>query len=224
MGAVFLSYRREDSHFATDRIYEHLTKTIDRKSIFKDVDNIPAGVNFKTHIKGAVMDSKVMLAVIGPDWLDISNGNGRRLDDPDDFVRIEIETALANNVPVIPVFVSGAHMPAKTALPASLRPLVEMAGVNVRADPDFTNDVKRLATAVKLISGAGESSSKGLIVAAAGFVAVLAVGAWLVINRGTESGRLIGKVPASAPSNCRDIPFTDASKNPPVIGSRRICD
>ena len=92
MSAIFISYRREDSQFATDRIYEHLTRHFDRKAVFKDVDNIPYGVNFRTHIAEAVAGSKVLLVVIGPDWLETrTKAGGRRLDDPDDFVRIEIE-------------------------------------------------------------------------------------------------------------------------------------
>jgi len=224
MGAIFLSYRREDSQFATDRIYEHLARKFDRKSIFKDVDNIPAGVNFKTHIKAAVRASQVMLAIIGPDWLSVNNGAGRRLDDPDDFVRLEIETALENNVPVIPVFVAGASMPAKNSLPVSLRPLVDMAGMNVRADPDFINDVKRLGVSVSVLTQGGEvSGPRWIKVAGAGAAVMVGAGTLLWWNAVWPFGGRVQAALDPATANCRDVPFID-SRNPNVATVRRICD
>jgi hypothetical protein len=87
--------------------------------------------------------------VIGPHWLDISSGFGRRrLDDPGDFVRVEIETALKFGVPVIPVLVEGAKLPPARRLPPALRPLLEQNAVELRPDPDFSRDLERITAAV----------------------------------------------------------------------------
>jgi hypothetical protein len=105
---IFMSYRRDDSADVAGRIYDRLADKFGRDNVFKDVDSIPLGVNFKTHIEAVVQQCVVELVVIGQDWLDIMDAEGnRRLDDPRDFVRLEIESALARNIPIIPLLVMG---------------------------------------------------------------------------------------------------------------------
>src|SRR5262245_3456964 len=101
---VFISYRRGDSADVVGRIDDHLVKVFGRESVFKDVDSISLGTDFRKVISQRVSECDVLLAVIGPMWLAARGpSGGRRLDDEADYVRIEIETALRRDIPVIPL-------------------------------------------------------------------------------------------------------------------------
>ena len=113
--------------------------------LFKDVDSIPLGMDFRTVISEAVGQCKVLLAVIGKDWLTMTGDDGRRrIDDPNDYVHIEIVTALTRRIPVIPVLVENTTMPQPADLPDPLRDLAFRNGTPVRSDPDFHHDIDRL--------------------------------------------------------------------------------
>jgi formylglycine-generating enzyme required for sulfatase activity len=145
MSKVLISYRREDSADATGRIYDRLVQQYGRTAVFKDVDSIPLGINFRKHLDEQVAKCDVFLAVIGPDWMGSKAGEGTsRLDDPRDFVRIEIESALKWQIPVIPVLVRGASIPDPDRLPSSLQELSDRNGIVVHHDPDFHRDMDRL--------------------------------------------------------------------------------
>ena len=142
---IFLSYRRNDSADVIGRIYDRLTQTYGDPAIFKDVDSIPLGIDFRTHLDKKVSACRVFIAVIGPQWVSITDAEGnRRLVQPHDFVRIEVESALAREIPVIPLLVSGAVMPTAAQLPPSLQALAYRNGALVRPDPDFHNDMDRV--------------------------------------------------------------------------------
>jgi len=142
---IFISYRRADSADVVGRMYDRLSDRFGADHVFKDVDSIRLGANFKQTIDERIDACRVLIAVIGPDWLDARDETGqRRLDDPRDFVRSEIEAALAAEIPVIPVLVRGAVMPAEADLPESIRELALRHGMPLRADPDFRNDIERL--------------------------------------------------------------------------------
>jgi hypothetical protein len=146
---VFLSYRREDSSDVTGRIYDRLVGHFGTDNVFKDVDSIPLGVDFRTHISGAVELCDVVLTIIGPRWLSAQDSAGaRRLDDPCDFVRLEVGAALEREIPVIPVIVGGATMPTPEELPEAIREIAFRNGTSVRPDPDFHRDMDRLIAAV----------------------------------------------------------------------------
>lgn len=151
MPAVFISYRRADSASAAGRMDDQLVARFGRAHVFKDVDSIPPGVNFEHFIEDAIGRSSVVLVLIGPRWLNATAGalRRRRLDDPGDFVRIEIETALRLGVPIIPVPVENASMPPAARLPVSLRPLASLNALSVRPDPDFHRDMERVGIAVE---------------------------------------------------------------------------
>jgi hypothetical protein len=148
-GKCFISYRRHDSADAAGRIYDRLVARYGHDRIFKDVDNIPLGSDFRKVIGEAVSGCVVLLAIIGREWLTVGNEHGqRRIDDPTDFVRIEIEIALQRNIPVIPLLVRDASMPHASALPECLREMVYRNGIQVRSDPDFHRDMERLLQAL----------------------------------------------------------------------------
>jgi hypothetical protein len=120
--------------------------------VYKEVDSIPFGVDFRKHIFDSVRQCKVLLAVIGKNWLEAGkdkDNEDRRLDDPRDFLRIEIETALQLDIPVIPLLVQGASLPREQDLPDSLRPLVVRQSHAIRHDPDFRTDMDRLINALQ---------------------------------------------------------------------------
>ncbi len=151
MPRIFISYRRNDSAAASGRIYDRLCVAFGEKAVFKDVDVIPAGANYPALLNEAIAQCDVMLAVIGSHWLSAVESNGqRRLDNPDDFVRIEIEAALKRDeVLIIPVLVDDATMPSTGELPESLRLLYYRNGAIVRNDPDFNRDIARLITTIR---------------------------------------------------------------------------
>jgi formylglycine-generating enzyme required for sulfatase activity len=160
MSKILISYRREDSADVTGRIYDRLIQQFDRETVFKDVDSIPLGVDFRTYLDEQVAKCEVFLAVIGRDWMKKRGSKGKsRLDDPGDFVRIEIESALKRQIPVIPVLVSGASIPSAEWLPASLQSLSYRQGIEVRRDPDFHRDMDRLIEHLKNLPSAAPSEA-----------------------------------------------------------------
>src|SRR5688572_19729476 len=123
-GRIFISYRRKDTDYPAGWLFDRLA---DRYAgqVFKDVDSIELGDDFVEVITAAVGSCDVLLALIGNQWVTIAAKDGRRrLDNPDDFVRVEIEAALTRNVRVIPILVGGATMPGAEELPPSLARLV----------------------------------------------------------------------------------------------------
>ncbi|MEO8308665.1 MAG: TIR domain-containing protein [Pseudomonadota bacterium] len=152
MSGIFISYRRSDNPDAVGRIYDRLIAEFGKARVFKDVDSIPLGQDFRGHLNDIVGGCAAVLAIVGPKWIDIRNEDGkRRLEDPDDFVRIELEAALARSVPVVPVLVGHAPMPGTSQLPSTLSSLAFRQSIEVRPDPDFHNDATRLVSALRAI-------------------------------------------------------------------------
>jgi hypothetical protein len=151
MPVIFISYRRSDSQDVTGRVYDRLVAKFTPKQVYIDVDNnnIPLGVSFPARIKQLLGKANVVLVIIGPSWVNATNEEGvRRLDDENDFVRMEVEIALRANMPVIPVLVSNACMPAAADLPPSMHKLLERQGIPVRPGHDFNNDMVRLFSGI----------------------------------------------------------------------------
>lgn len=147
---IFISYRRDDSADVTGRLYDRLTTAFGREHVYKDVDSIPLGVDFREHINALVGTCDVVLAVIGRQWLNVSGGNdSRRLDDETDPVRLEIVAALSRKIPVVPVLVGGSKIPPAEALPDDIKNLAFRNGTSVRPDPDFHKDVDRLIAGLR---------------------------------------------------------------------------
>ncbi|MGE0294105.1 MAG: toll/interleukin-1 receptor domain-containing protein [Hyphomonadaceae bacterium] len=149
--AIFIGYRRDDTADVAGRIFDALEARFGRARVFKDVDNIPVGADFGQYIKGILPRCRVALILIGPHWADAKDGSGRpRLEDPSDWVRIEVETALATpKLQVVPVLLNGAQMPRAEQLPASLQPLLTLNAAVIRRDPDFRDDIDRLGAALR---------------------------------------------------------------------------
>lgn len=146
MARIFISYRRSDSRTISGRIYDRLATAFGgAEYVFKDVDSIPFGADFRTYINDSISACDALMAIIGPTWVTTTDEQGRRrIDDPNDFVRLEIEAALEQNLPVYPVLVHGAAMPRADDLPESLQSLAYRNAASVRDDPDFHRDMDRL--------------------------------------------------------------------------------
>lgn len=142
---VFISYRRDDVRYQARDIYEAFCKAIPSDDVFMDVNSIPPGADFRKILKDWVNQSEVLLALIGPGWIDARDPKTKRwrLDNPSDFVRIEIGEALARGIPVVPVLIDGTPMPDVGRLPEDLKGLVDRQAefVDYRT---FDADVQRL--------------------------------------------------------------------------------
>jgi hypothetical protein len=149
MADIFLSYRRQDSQSATGRLADRLEAHFGAARVFRDHESIVAGEDFAEAIRRAVTTSTVLLVIVGPRWLNAAGESGaRRLDDPADFVRLEIEMALGADVPVLPVLVEGATMPAAAALPSSLAGFARCQAVEL-SETRWRYDVDQLIAALQ---------------------------------------------------------------------------
>jgi tetratricopeptide (TPR) repeat protein len=147
---IFISYRRDDAGYVTGHINDRLRKEFGDEFIFTDVDRIDLGVDFRASLDLMVSECQILLAVVGTAWLTVKDRDGQpRLQDPTDFVRIEIESALQRDIPVIPLLVSGARMPSKDDLPKTLKDFAFRNGTKIRPAPDFHTDIDRLIGSLK---------------------------------------------------------------------------
>jgi glycerophosphoryl diester phosphodiesterase len=149
VGGIFISYRRQETAFPAGWLYDRLRYRFGPDQVFKDVDNIDPGDDFIDKITTAVGSCDVLLALMGREWLTIRDaGGGRRLDDPEDFVRVEIEAALSRGVRVIPLLIDGAVMPRADQLPASLARLVRRQAQEL-SPSRFDADANRLVVVLE---------------------------------------------------------------------------
>lgn len=173
MGGIFISYRRSDAEGWAGRLSDSLKAELGRVNIFRDIDDIPPGVEFDTYIADAVGSCEVLIALIGPHWLTVTEKSGRRrLDDPRDFIRLEIATALNRNVRVIPALVGNAQIPAKEELPEDVQALARRQAYEL-SDNRWADDCRKLASVLKpLTKRTGRFNAS---VAAVGFAIALLI-------------------------------------------------
>jgi hypothetical protein len=156
--AIFISYRRDDTEGEAGRLFDDLVRAYGDDSVFMDVAGIQPGLDFRKAIDTNVSGCGVLLAVIGPTWATITGSDGtRRLDNANDYVRLEIATALARNIPVIPVLVHDAHMPALDLLPEDLKDLRYRNSVEL-THARWNSDVALLIGALKSYVSVNTSS------------------------------------------------------------------
>jgi TIR domain len=162
MAGIAISYRREDTGWITGRIFDRLKNyyenpanadTKEKSVVFLDYDSTPVGVDFRNYIKRIFDDCDVLLAVIGPRWMG-DDGTGKpRLAHSDDWVRIEIETALKKNIPVIPVLIDRTPMPTKETLPEDLQDLIYRQAAVIDTQIDFNSHMERLIRQIDRLVG-----------------------------------------------------------------------
>ncbi len=167
MSAIFLSYRRDDSSGYAGRLFDNLSERFGRERVFMDIETLEPGLDFVAGIDRAVESCGAVIAMIGPNWIKAQDGEGRRrLDDPHDFIRLEITTALTRGVRVIPVLVHNASMPPERELPEPLRPLRRLQACEI-SDNRWEFDVRRLADVLEPLIVEPEESPTAARVAAA---------------------------------------------------------
>lgn len=145
---VFMSYRRSDSADIAGRIYDFLIERLGSTSVFKDVDSINLGANFKQVIDKTMSKCHVIVVILGPRWYG-GEGERNQIDNPNDYVRLEVEYALEKNLVIIPAFVQGVSGFEIDRLPESIVELAYYNGLQIRPDPDFRNDMDRLISAIE---------------------------------------------------------------------------
>lgn len=187
MGAIFISYRRDDTEGHAGRLYEDLVERFGKQAVFFDVSAIEPGQDFRKAIDANVARCSVLLAMIGPRWLEPSGG-ARRIDDAGDFVRLEIAAALRRDVPVVPVLVQGAKMPAAAQLPADVADLAWRNAVEL-SHARWPSDVQVLAQALAVQLGEAGAAPAPQPAAA------------------TPSPALPAPAPAPAPTSARRRPW-----------------
>lgn len=149
---VFISYRRADSEGIAGRICDHLQSRFGRDCVFMDVESILPGVDFREVISLAVRRCNILLAIIGENWLTAARDGMRRLDDPEDYVRLEIETGLARGIPVVPLLVrSTTPMPTCDELPPSLADLAHRNAVWIDPGANFSSRIATLADQLEIL-------------------------------------------------------------------------
>lgn len=146
---IFISYRRSDSQAWAGRLGQALADAFGDVARFFDIESIPAGENFADAIQRAVSTCQVLLALMGPAWLEAKDGKGRRrLDDPADMVRLEIAAALGKGITVIPVLLGRAQIPKADELPSEIRELVLHQALEL-SETRWQFDCERLIGAIE---------------------------------------------------------------------------
>ena len=150
---IFISYRRDESAGYAGRIADSFTEQFGDDRVFRDIDAIEPGLDFAEAIESAVGSSVVLIAVIGKNWLTATDAAGRkRLEDANDYVRLEIVAALQRNIRVIPLLVQGAAMPSADELPDDLAPLARRNAFELH-DTSWRDDVRRLTSTLERLVG-----------------------------------------------------------------------
>jgi TIR domain len=157
---IFISYRRQDASAYAGRLYDAISARFGAKNVFMDVDTIGPGSDFYEAIDGAMASCDVVIALIGRQWLSATDPEGkRRLDDPEDVLRVELERALAHGLVVIPARVQDAELPSAAELPSSLAPIARRQAIELR-DTAWRDDVARLLRSLDRLAdeAAGETA------------------------------------------------------------------
>jgi hypothetical protein len=183
MAKIFVSYRRADADTEAGRIADWLDRHFGEDEVFMDIDAIAPGAAFRSVIGETIAEIDALVAVIGRSWVDITDEEGRRrLDDPNDVLRLEVASALERGVLVIPVCVQGASVPKQEQLPAELQPLVERNALSL-SNTNWRPGMDRLIAALD-----GRSRSSGGSPGAAPFATAVAGAALLLVGLFIKSG------------------------------------
>jgi TIR domain-containing protein len=148
MPIIVLSYRRDDSKWIAGRIFDRLEDHYGKGHIFMDIDSIPVGLDFREHLQQSLARCDILLAVIGPRWLGTDEHGHHAVADETDWVRIEIETALAKKIPVIPILIDRLRMPKPSDLPETLRDFAFRQAAEIDSGVDFRSHVERLIRSI----------------------------------------------------------------------------
>jgi TPR repeat protein len=154
---ITISYRREDSGIIVGRIFDRLVAHYGTDTVFRDIDNIPPGTDYREFINDALRSTDILLAVVGLDWVGKTPDGRTRIAEPTDLVRIEVEVALQKRIRIVPVLVAKATMPNPNELPEVLQDFAYRHAIRVDAFEDFDDHLRRLMRSLdRLLQSAGE--------------------------------------------------------------------
>lgn len=148
MPQISISYRRADSEAMTGRIFDRLIAHFGKDAIFRDIDNIPAGTDFRQHINEVLHRTNVLLAIVGPGWLGPMRDGVERINEESDPVRVEVETALRRRLRIIPILIGQTLMPGSNQLPPSLKDFSFLHAVRVDTGRDFDHHIELLIKSI----------------------------------------------------------------------------
>jgi len=157
---IILSYRREDTAWIAGRVHDRLKDHFGEDNVFMDIDSIPFGLDFCEHIQDSLDRCDILVAIVGPRWATPDETGKLRLTDETDWVRIEIEASLAKRIPVIPVLIDGAALPAPADLPEGLRNLAFRQAAPVDSARDFHPHMDRLIKAMDKLLDTNRGKTK----------------------------------------------------------------
>lgn len=212
---IFINYRRDDSSPTAGRLRDRLAQAFKEDNVFMDVESIPAGVDFADYLKSQIASCDFCLVLIGPNWLDAKDERGRRrLDDPNDYVAVEIAAALTRNIRVVPVTIDGARLPSADELPDPIKSLVRRNAVDIR-NAHFRSDVDAL---IEKIDSRAWWERRPL--RAAGVVMLVLLAAWIGFALWTApEQRIVAQGPVAAPPTAPPLkpaaPPKPAALSPP---------
>jgi hypothetical protein len=190
MGTIFISYRREETAGEARALFTDLEATLGAGSAFMDVDNISLGRDFRVVLQESLASCGLMIVLIGKDWLFSRNEAGQvRLENPDDFVRLEVGTALKRNIPVTPVLIHGARIPSAEQLPEDLKDLSYRNGFELshnRWKSDVQEMIKRLGLRPTSPPKGTLTNKRLLAVVAGACVFAIAVAGWVFVGKDAE--------------------------------------
>ena len=193
---VFISYRRDDSAGFAGRLYDRLAERFGAGRVFMDIDAIQPGHEFAADIEQALSECSACVVLIGRDWESIASADGRRrLDDPTDFVRLEVAAAVRRGVAVFPVLVDGATPPSAASLPQDIRAISGRQAIEL-SNERWNYDVGRLLLALDEVVGTHQRKREpgtrklqhpGLVAGTAFLVMVAVIVAWLATRPGSSN-------------------------------------
>jgi TIR domain-containing protein len=183
---IFISYRRSDAEGWAGRLSDSLRAQLGHVRIFRDIEEIPPGVDFVEYFTRAVGECDAFIEIIGPGWLTATDAKGqRRLDDPDDLTRLEVATALRRNIRVIPTLLEGASMPTAEDLPPDLQGLARRNAYPL-SDSRWTEDTRKLADILREIVQPPRQIARTLVPGGIGVVVLGIIGIVLMLHNQTQ--------------------------------------
>lgn len=189
MTRIFVSYRRDDDPYAARGITKALSERFGRENVFFDLESIRAGLDFRKQIDDLIAQSEIMLVVIGDGWLRPDESGQSRLEAEKDIVALEITAALARDIPVVPVLVGRAGVPAEEELPASLTSLAYRQGVEVRATANFDAQIGHLIKQIEAVTApvSNTGGRRWWIVAGVSLLVVASLTVWSISSASIQS-------------------------------------
>lgn len=153
MPKIAISYRRTDSEAMTGRICDRLIAHYGKGAVYRDIDDIPAGIDFRLHINQTLLQTQVLLVIVGPQWFGVApDGGANRIQEESDPVRVEVEMALRRRVPLIPVLIGSTKMPSSDQLPPGLKDFAFRNAAKIDIGRDFDHHMDRLIRSIDAVT------------------------------------------------------------------------